>query len=422
MSKPFDYSKWDKIELSDDEDDVYPNIDKESWFRMKHRSRVEREENEEKDKAKIREETEKANRRIKTLEHDLKKIKERKAEDSDSDDDLDETEGIQAEINELKQANAAREEKLQEYEKNKKWNVDNMFEVKEERTFINPSAGKNNYTESGFVEPKDEELKPKGLKDTPKPTPAAATKPVPAGPAKPSTSPSPPKPMPEHNPPPVEVGAFETYAQFTDKYAETVELFMAIPDLEGSKEFLLKFADILLQENASNYLLLASLEDEMNGHREKMKRTARQSQIISNIAELAKTVKTHPGNVIVPFFKRLEQREHLEEFIKGCKAFQERIIERAIVKRQEIDAQRAAEAQEAQKTDLHDIPREQRLGPGGLDPLEVIETLPESMVKAFESRNVENLKAALMAMEPEEAQHHMERCIASGLWVDNSSE
>ena len=56
MSKPFDYSKWDKIELSDDEDDCHPNIDKESWFRMKHRSRVEREENEDKDKAQIRKE------------------------------------------------------------------------------------------------------------------------------------------------------------------------------------------------------------------------------------------------------------------------------------------------------------------------------------------------------------------------------
>ena len=53
MSKPFDYSKWDKIELSDDEEDVHPNIDKESWFRMKHRSRVEREEHEEKDKQRI---------------------------------------------------------------------------------------------------------------------------------------------------------------------------------------------------------------------------------------------------------------------------------------------------------------------------------------------------------------------------------
>ena len=56
MSKPFDYSKWDKIELSDDEEDVHPNIDRESWFRMKHRSRVEREEHEDKDKKRIKEE------------------------------------------------------------------------------------------------------------------------------------------------------------------------------------------------------------------------------------------------------------------------------------------------------------------------------------------------------------------------------
>lgn len=53
MSKPFDYSKWDNIELSDDEEDVHPNIDRESWFRMKHRSRVEREEHEAKDKKRI---------------------------------------------------------------------------------------------------------------------------------------------------------------------------------------------------------------------------------------------------------------------------------------------------------------------------------------------------------------------------------
>lgn len=41
MSKPsFNYSKWDNIELSDDESDLHPNIDKDSWFRMKHRTRL----------------------------------------------------------------------------------------------------------------------------------------------------------------------------------------------------------------------------------------------------------------------------------------------------------------------------------------------------------------------------------------------
>lgn len=36
------YKKWDKLELSDDEDDLHPNIDKDSWFRWKHQARVER--------------------------------------------------------------------------------------------------------------------------------------------------------------------------------------------------------------------------------------------------------------------------------------------------------------------------------------------------------------------------------------------
>ena len=50
MSKlAFDY-KWDNIEISDDEADTHPNIDKASWFRMKHRSRVEREETEKMEK------------------------------------------------------------------------------------------------------------------------------------------------------------------------------------------------------------------------------------------------------------------------------------------------------------------------------------------------------------------------------------
>ena len=33
---PFDYSKWDKIDLSDDEDDFHPNIDNASFIRCAH--------------------------------------------------------------------------------------------------------------------------------------------------------------------------------------------------------------------------------------------------------------------------------------------------------------------------------------------------------------------------------------------------
>jgi cell division cycle protein 37 len=39
---PIDYSKWKKIEVSDDEDDTHPNIDTPSLFRWRHQARVER--------------------------------------------------------------------------------------------------------------------------------------------------------------------------------------------------------------------------------------------------------------------------------------------------------------------------------------------------------------------------------------------
>ena len=424
MSKPFDYSKWDKIELSDDEDDVHPNIDKESWFRMKHRSRVEREENEAKDKEKIRKEMDEFQQRLRVIQHELRK---RGGAKEDSDEDSDDDEGLEAERAELERKIQQRQEKLDEYAKNQKWNVDNMFQVKEERTVVNET--KVNYTPTGFVMPKDEELIPQKdkkadkteskKKSTASSSTATATKKPAASSTSPSKStPAGPSPPPPKNKPKeaADVGSMDTYHQFTEKYADVVEEFMALPDLAASHEFLKHNAEIILQENASNYLLLASLEDAMNEQHDKMKRTARQSQIVTNIAELAKTLQTHPGNVLDSFFARLQQREHLEDFVKGCKAFEQKIAERAVVKRKEMDAQRNLEEGQS----IEDVPLEERVGPGGLDPLEVIETLPEDMVRAFESRNIDDLKEALMKLSPEDAEYHMKRCVDSGLWVANS--
>jgi cell division cycle protein 37 len=362
---------------------------------------------------------EKASQRIKVIAHDLAKIEAARKDDSDSDDDdLDDREGLKAEMQELEKQNKVRHDKLEEYEKNRKWNVDNMCKVTAERTIINPDA-KTSFTPDGFVQPKDVEppVKPKSppseKKQESKKTQETEVKKTNVFEATKKmektaiVAPEPPKVVP---------GAMETYPEFTDKYAETVEIFMQITDLEGSKEFLLKYGDILLQENASNYLLLASLEDEMNGHHEKMKQTARQAQIITHIAELAKTMQAHPGNVIMPFFQRLQQREHLEEFLAAVKLFVDRIVTRAIVKKKEIDEAREKE----EPTDLADIPLEERLGPGGLDPVEVIKTLPDSMVQAFESRDVQQLQDALTQMDPADAERHMKNCVDSGLWTANS--
>eukprot|EP00574_Skeletonema_japonicum_P013033 CAMPEP_0201716408 /NCGR_PEP_ID=MMETSP0593-20130828/2380_1 /ASSEMBLY_ACC=CAM_ASM_000672 /TAXON_ID=267983 /ORGANISM="Skeletonema japonicum, Strain CCMP2506" /LENGTH=461 /DNA_ID=CAMNT_0048206199 /DNA_START=58 /DNA_END=1443 /DNA_ORIENTATION=+ len=459
MSKPFDYSKWDNIELSDDEDDVHPNIDKESWFRMKHRSRVEREDREEADKKKINEEMAKANLRIKEISKILSKASSTNNgdDDSDSDDDLEDIEGLQAELKALQSANDANQAKLDHYEKNKKWNVDNLCHVVEERTIVNKNVGESKFSETGFALPKEEETaavavaavedKQNSASDeggvpskelsaativdvdnktntTTKSSSSTAVKEssstTTTTKAITKTTPKLVQPQPTETVNSVAVSMM-TYHDFTEKYADVVEEFMAIESLTKSKEFLLQKGDILLQENASSYLLLASLEDEMNGFHEKMKLVARQSQIVSNIAELAKSLQSHPGNVILPFFQRMEDKQLYAGFMEGVNQFIQRIEVRAVQKKAELEEERAREAREKgaeaeDAVDISEIPLEERLGPGGLDPLEVFESLPVSMQEAFESRQKEKLEEALRSMPVEEAEYHMKRCIDSGLW------
>jgi cell division cycle protein 37 len=382
----------------------------------------------------------KANLRIK----EINKILSKSGNDSDSDDDLEDLDGLRTELAALQKSNADNQTKLDNYEKNKKWNVDNMCHVVEERTIVNKNVGESKFSSSGFALPKDEDVVKEEGKDTAaaaaadtnKTTSDAATKSdavqAPTKemakakvtdktkPTTESTDTSKPQPQPDSPLNSVSVSML-SYHEFTEKYADIVEQFMAIESLDKSKEFLLQNGNILLQENASNYLLLASLEDEMNGFHNKMKLVARQSQIISNIAELAKSLQRHPGNVIVPFFQRLDNKEMYDGFMEGVHGFIQRIEVRAVEKRKEIDEERMREAKEhgangEDAVDVSTIPREERLGPGGLDPLEVFESLPVAMQEAFESREKSKLEEALLSMTQEEAEYHMKRCVDSGLW------
>ena len=106
-----DYSKWDNIELSDDESDCHPNIEKGTWFRLKHEKRIQREAEEAEERKQLNETIEKSNEILKTGTD---------AEKEAAQKEIDEAEG-----------------KLNKMEKNKKWNVDNICKVSEERTIVN---------------------------------------------------------------------------------------------------------------------------------------------------------------------------------------------------------------------------------------------------------------------------------------------
>ena len=353
----------------------------------------------------------------------------------DSDDELEDLDGLKAELSQLQEANKFRQDKLDSFEKNKKLNVDNMCHVVEDRTVVNPKSVENKFSESGFAIPDidtQDSLK-ETLNEAPKQMQKKDISTISTGSESKSKNdekviseivPKVKSPLaaPKVKPkkitgPERESVAMLTYHEFTEKYADTCEEFMALLSLEQSKQYLLQHGDVLLQENASNYLLLASLEDEMNGYREKMKLTAKQSQMVSNIAELAKTLKSHPGNVIVPFFTRLEQKVHFDGFMVGVNDFVANIIKRSVVKKKEMDEERDREAKESgDPVELDSISLEERLGPGGLDPIEVFESLPTSLQQAFESRDTDRLKNVLKEMSLDEAEDCMKRCVDSGLW------
>lgn len=62
------------------------------------------------------------------------------------------------------------------------------------------------------------------------------------------------------------------------------------------------------------------------------------------------------------------------------------------------------------------------MGPGGLDPADVFESLPDELKTCFESQNIEMLKETIAKMPEEDAKYHMRRCIDSGLWIPDAKK
>lgn len=121
------------------------------------------------------------------------------------------------------------------------------------------------------------------------------------------------------------------------------------------------------------------------------------------ILELAKSIKRDPRECVNAFFARLATAdgEYKAAFDDEVNSLIQRVKKRAVDRRVEAEEK---------------IKRE-RLGPGGLDPLEVLESLPESIKDAFSKQDTPALQKAFADLPPEEAKYHYDRVVQSGLWV-----
>lgn len=411
----FNYAKWDKIELSDDESDLHPNIDKDSWFRLKHRSRLEREEREDDEVKGIAQRNADDLRRLSVLKGRLARLQSGEADEDER--DAYDPEAVKGEIAEVEAEVGKRNTRVEEINERRAWNIDNICKTTEEKTLVSKSTATSlkadDFEPTGLTEQVMSEnrasaqeaaapaAKAKSDVSSSSSAPAAtsaAVKPAPSTAFAPAQQPTPAS----------DRKAALSYNDYVIQHEALLEQFSEIEDLEATRDFLFKHCDVLLHEHSQSYMLLSCLEDEMNGKKKRMRLVCRQSQILSHVTELGVSMKLDPRSVVLPFFRRMEEKQHWQSFTTALSEFIEKIQRRAVDKRKEMDA-------ESEQED-----RESRLGPGGLDPIETLKKLPPVLREAFESQDVQRLQLTLAAMPPAEAKACMKMCVDAGLWVVNA--
>jgi len=350
---PIDYSKWKKIDVSDDEDDTHPNIDTPSLFRWRHQARLEKMAQKEKDRQEIEEVKTKTQREMADIQRRLNEAG--LIEES-------EREKLNTKLSELKKQEEefrSKETELEKQERLEAWNVDTIGH-------------------EGFSKSRINKVEPVNPDDT----------------------------MTEEE-------KQTKSAQFYKENRKLIEKYGILRKWDDSKEFLLDNRQLCCEDTA-NYLTIECLNNEMEEKHELMEHIAHQAIVMNFLLELSKELKYSPQapQLISMFFDKLKKADkaYQDAFEDELRMFKERIVARA--------KEKVAKAVQ----DYEEEERKKRLGPGGLDPLEVLETLPLSMKRCFEEKDIGGLQAVAMEMSPEEFRNHLKRCIDSGLWLPEGNK
>jgi len=199
---------------------------------------------------------------------------------------------------------------------------------------------------------------------------------------------------------------------FVKENEKLMKEYAMLQKFDDSKKFLMEGKTHLACEETANYLVLWCLDLEMEGKHELMTHVAHQCICMQYLLELAKQLETDPRACISSFFTKIQvaDQDYRDAFYSELEAFKSRIVKRA----KEKIAEAMAEAEEEE--------RQARMGPGGLDPADVFESLPDEMKKCFESQDIGMLQTVIKNMPEDQARYHMKRCVESGLWVPNKDD
>ncbi|OWK11826.1 CDC37, partial [Cervus elaphus hippelaphus] len=201
----------------------------------------------------------------------------------------------------------------------------------------------------------------------------------------------------------------QKHKTFVEKYEKQIKHFGMLRRWDDSQKYLSDNVHLVCEETA-NYLVIWCIDLEVEEKCALMEQVAHQTIVMQFILELAKSLKVDPRACFRQFFTKIKtaDRQYMEGFNDELEAFKDRVRGRA-----KLRIEKAMKEYEEEE-------RKKRLGPGGLDPVEVYESLPEELQKCFDAKDVQMLQDAISKMDPTDAKYHMQRCIDSGLWVPNS--
>jgi len=355
------YSKWDNIEVSDDEDDTHPNIDTPSLFKWRHEARVQRMEEQKQKEEKILKEKQAAEKELARKKALLDQAKTKEVPEAKTikvDDLAKELKEVEKKKKELEKAEAD----LEKEKKKQPWNVDTLSKPGFDHSSINKSKSKWEQERELTEEEKADRM-----------------------------------------------------AKFIKENRDAIRQFGMLRKWEDSKKYLQENLHLVCEDTA-NDLVVWCVNLEIEEKHELMEHVAHQVISLQFMLELSKQLDVDPRSTVNTFFYRMgkakqaDDQQYVKGFNEELAAFKDRIRKRA---KEKVDAA-VAEYEEEEK--------QKRLGPGGLDPVDVFESLPEELQQCFESQDIEMLKEAMSKLPEEDARYHLDRCIKSGLWVPDANK
>ncbi|KAJ0033128.1 hypothetical protein NQD34_000235, partial [Periophthalmus magnuspinnatus] len=350
-----DYSAWDHIYVSDDEDVTSPFVDTASLFRMRHRSRLERTADFEQRGEHLETNFTECKRQIAQAEDRLRELEDNGQETEDHQGMSMEREKVQKDLQKLRTHLQKFEKMLEKHRREKKkqpWNVDTISKEGFSKSVLNIKAEP--------LEPKDQDEAQK-------------------------------------------------HQSFVDKYNSQIRHFGLLRRWDDSQGYLSDHPHLVCEETASA-LVHMCISMELEQKQALMGQVAHQAIVMKFILDLAETLRVDPRGCFRHFFSRIKTADqlYLDAFDKELELLKQRV--RSCAEGQREAQRRKAEGEEEEveeeeegeeEEEEEEEQRERRLGPGGLDPQEVYKSLPQEMQRGFAEKNMELLQRAMDTLHPE---------------------